>query len=194
LDVTLEARFGPAMMGGRAVTTYTFNGHAPGPTLRLHPGDSLGVTLTNQMDQPTNLHTHGLHVSPAGNSDNVFVHLMPGETFSNEQLYHYYLGDPLEVFMLHADGSSERVVVGPDIPGGGHLQLRIPGNTFHTARVIGRGCWFLGGSTEWPGVVPADVEIGNVDELAGNYPAVAADLRAIAASVQEVVPSVAGPQ
>ncbi len=84
LDVTLEAQFGPAMMGGRAVTTYTFNGHAPGPTLRLHPGDSLGVTLTNQMDQPTNLHTHGLHVSPAGNSDNVFVHVMPGETFSYE--------------------------------------------------------------------------------------------------------------
>ena len=35
----------------------------------------------------------------------------------NEQLYHYYLGDPLEVFMLHADGSSERVIVGPDIRG-----------------------------------------------------------------------------
>ena len=25
----------------------------------------------------------------------------------NDQLYHYYLGDPLEVFMLHADGSAE---------------------------------------------------------------------------------------
>src|SRR5215204_3713908 len=84
LDVTLEAQFGPATMGGRAVTTYTFNGHAPGPTLRMLPGDSLGVTLTNQMDQPTNLHTHGLHVSPSGNSDNVFVHLMPGETFAYE--------------------------------------------------------------------------------------------------------------
>src|SRR5215207_1344572 len=111
----------------------------------------------------------------------------------NEQLYHYYLGDPLEVFMLHADGSSERVVVGPDIRGGERLQLRIPGNTFHTARVIGRGRWFLGGSTEWPGVVPADVEIGNLDELAGNYPAVAADLRAIGASVQQEGPSGVGP-
>jgi uncharacterized protein len=112
----------------------------------------------------------------------------------NEQLYHYYLGDPLEVFMLHADGSSERVVVGPDIRGGERLQLRIPGNTFHTARVIGRRRWFLGASTEWPGVVPADVEIGKVEELAGDYPAVAADLRAIAASVQDIEPSEAGPQ
>jgi hypothetical protein len=36
-------------------------------------------------------------------------------------------------------------------------------------------------------VVPADVEIGDLDELAGKYPAVAAELRAIAASVQHVL-------
>src|SRR5712691_508156 len=104
----------------------------------------------------------------------------------NDQLYHYYLGDPLEVLLLHADGSTERIVVGPDLRGGERVQLLIPGNTFHTARVIGRRRWFLGASTEWPGVVPADVEIGNLDELAGRYPAVATELRAIAASVQHV--------
>ena len=112
----------------------------------------------------------------------------------NDQLYHYYLGDPLEVFLLHADGSTERVIVGPDLRGGQRVQLLIPGNTFHTARLIGRRHWFLGASTEWPGVVPADVEIGNLDELAGKYPSVAADLRAIAASVRPVAPSGAGPR
>jgi uncharacterized protein len=104
----------------------------------------------------------------------------------NDQLYHYYLGDPLEVFLLYADNSSERVVVGPDLRKGQRVQLLIPGNTFHTARLIGAGRWFLGASTEWPGVVPADVEIGDLDALAGRYPAIAADLRAIAASVREV--------
>ena len=112
----------------------------------------------------------------------------------NDQLYHYYLGDPLELFLLHADGSSERVIVGPDLRGGHRVQLLIPGNTFHTARVIGRGRWFLGGSTEWPGVVPADVEIGKLDELARDFPAVAADLRAIAASVQDHAPSGPSPR
>ena len=34
------------------------------------------------------------------------------------------------------------------------------------------------------GVVPADVETGNVEELAAKYPSIAADLRAIAASVR----------
>jgi predicted cupin superfamily sugar epimerase len=112
----------------------------------------------------------------------------------NDQLYHYYLGDPLEVFLLHAAGTAERIIVGPDLHGGQRVQLLIPGNTFHTARLIGRRRWFLGASTEWPGVVPADVEIGNLEELAGKYPSVAADLRAIAASVQHVLPSGAGPR
>lgn len=103
----------------------------------------------------------------------------------NDQLYHYYLGDPLEVLMLRVDGTTERSVVGPDLPGGQLVQLRIPGNTFHTARVIGRRRWFLGASTEWPGVEPVDVEIGNVDALAAKYPEVAHDLRAFPVPVKE---------
>jgi Cupin superfamily (DUF985) len=74
----------------------------------------------------------------------------------NDQLYHYYLGDPLEVFLLHTDGTTETIIVGPDLRSGHRVQLLIPGNTFHTARLIGRRHWFLGASTEWPGVIPKD--------------------------------------
>jgi len=111
----------------------------------------------------------------------------------NDQLYHYYLGDPIELLLLHADGGTERIIVGPDLRGGQCVQQLIPGNTFHTARLIGRRRWFLGASTEWPGVVPADVEIGNLAKLAAKYPRVAADLRAIAASVRQVAPAGADP-
>jgi len=111
----------------------------------------------------------------------------------NDQLYHYYLGDPIELLLLHADGGTERIIVGPDLRGGQRVQQLIPGNTFHTARLIGRRRWFLGASTEWPGVVPADVEIGNLAKLAAKYPRVAADLRAIAASVRQVAPAGADP-
>ena len=116
----------------------------------------------------------------------------PLHRIRNDQLYHAYLGDPLEVFLLHDDGKSERVVVGADLRGGERVQLHIPGNTFHTARVIGRGRWFLGGSTEWPGVVPADVEIGDLDALPGRYPDEASGLRAIAAQAGPVSLSAAG--
>ena len=66
----------------------------------------------------------------------------------NDQLYHYYLGDPIEVLLLHGGGTTERVVVGPDLRGGERVQLLIPGNTFHAARLMGRRRWFLGASTE----------------------------------------------
>src|SRR6266540_3610190 len=36
----------------------------------------------------------------------------------NDQLYHYYLGDPLEVSLLRSEGTSERVIVGPNVRGG----------------------------------------------------------------------------
>ena len=103
----------------------------------------------------------------------------------NDQLYHYYLGDPIDVLMLHVDGTTERVVVGPDLRSGQRVQLLIPGGTFHTARVIGRRRWFLGASTEWPSVEPADVEIGDADALSAKYPQVPRDLRAFSAPVPE---------
>ena len=95
-----------------------------------------------------------------------------------DQLYHYYLGDPIEVLLLRENGDSELVVVGPNIVGGELVQLFIPGNTFHTARITGRRRWFLGASTEWPAVVPEeDVELGDAEELAAKYPEAAADIR-----------------
>jgi predicted cupin superfamily sugar epimerase len=95
----------------------------------------------------------------------------------NDQFYHYYLGDPVEVLMLKVDGSSALAVCGPDLSAGHQLQLFIPGNTFHTARVIGTRQWFLGASTQWPGVEPADVEPGDLEALSAKYPSAAAQLR-----------------
>jgi predicted cupin superfamily sugar epimerase len=95
----------------------------------------------------------------------------------NDQLYHYYMGAPLEVLMLLPGGASERAVMGPDIAAGQKLQLLIAGGTFHTARLAAGGDWFLGASTEWPGVEPADVETGDLEALAAQYPEIAAELR-----------------
>ncbi|QWT23674.1 cupin domain-containing protein [Subtercola sp. PAMC28395] len=101
----------------------------------------------------------------------------------NDQLYHYYQGEALELLLLHDDGRSERLVIGPDILGGEQVQFLIPGGTFHTARVRGGSGWFLGGSTEWPGVVPLDVELGDVDELAASHPEVAEEIRKFSVAV-----------
>jgi FtsP/CotA-like multicopper oxidase with cupredoxin domain len=70
-----------AVRGKPGTGVLTFNGGSPGPTLRVHPGDELAVRLINRLDEPTNLHTHGLRVSPEGNSDNPFLHIHPGTSF-----------------------------------------------------------------------------------------------------------------
>ena len=69
LQVELVAAPG-VLSAGRATRALGFNATSPGPTLCVRPGDELAVRLTNRLDQPTNLHTHGLRVSPEGNSDN----------------------------------------------------------------------------------------------------------------------------
>ena len=81
LQLTLEAARGELELGGRPATALCYNGTSPGPTLRLRPGDELGIRLVNNLDEPTNLHVHGLHVSPQANGDNVFVIVRPGESF-----------------------------------------------------------------------------------------------------------------
>jgi FtsP/CotA-like multicopper oxidase with cupredoxin domain len=80
LDATLTAAPG-VTVAGRTTTAWGYNGTSPGPTLRAHPGDVLRVRLANGLSGPTNLHTHGLHVSPQGNSDNPFVAIEPGASF-----------------------------------------------------------------------------------------------------------------
>ena len=65
-------------------------------------GDMLKVHLRNRlpklppmpvhMDRPhewtnTNLHTHGLHVSPGGNADNVFLEIRPARITSTRSTF-----------------------------------------------------------------------------------------------------------
>ncbi len=99
LDVRLEAALGTHEIAGRAATTMGFNGGVPGPTLRLRPGDTLRVELVNRLEQNTNLHVHGLHVSPEGNGDNVFLAIEPGRS----QHYEYRLPEdhPPGVYWYH---------------------------------------------------------------------------------------------
>jgi len=84
LRVTLRAAPGSHEVAGRRATTFGYNGGLPGPTLAVRAGDRLRVRLVNDLDEVTNLHVHGLHVSPEENGDNVFVEVGPGEAFDYE--------------------------------------------------------------------------------------------------------------
>src|SRR5581483_313651 len=84
LDVRLRAAAGPARMAGRTVQAWSYDGSVPGPTLAICAGDHVTVHLENELPEATNLHTHGFHVSPEGNGDNIFVQVQPRNAFTYE--------------------------------------------------------------------------------------------------------------
>jgi FtsP/CotA-like multicopper oxidase with cupredoxin domain len=80
LTVTLQAMADETT----TIARMGYNGMTPGPTLKIRQGDTVRVALVNALPEMTNIHVHGLHVSPSGNSDNIFLHIEPGQTFNYE--------------------------------------------------------------------------------------------------------------
>lgn len=68
-------------LGSGRVRAVTYEGTYPGPTLDVRTGDHIEVSLINDIAEPTNLHTHGWHVSPRQPSDDVLMAVEPGTTF-----------------------------------------------------------------------------------------------------------------
>lgn len=99
LRVDLVAAAGTADVAGRRAEVLAYDGTVPGPTWWVRPGDRLEVRLHNRLASPTNLHTHGLVVSPRGHGDNPFVAVEPGGIFD----YRLDLPDdhPTGVFWYH---------------------------------------------------------------------------------------------
>ena len=101
------------------VNLRAYNGCPYGPTINVYPGQTLRVQVNNTLppesaatcppngahDTPhcfntVNLHLHGMHVSPSGNSDNVFIDIPPGS--SANYVYQIPANHPAGTFWYHA--------------------------------------------------------------------------------------------
>jgi uncharacterized protein len=100
----------------------------------------------------------------------------------SDQIYHHYLGDPLEVVLLLPDGSGALALVGSDLAAGMRPQLLIPGGAWHVSRLKAGGSYALLGTTEFPGFDPSDLEIGDVAALMRAYPDFRAEIAAFTAT------------
>ena len=88
------------------------------------------------------------------------------------QMYHHYLGDPLEVLLLYEDGTGTIETVG-SLADGLSPQLLIPGQTWHASWLPAERDYAMLATTEWPAVEPDDVEVGDATRLTEDYPAFA---------------------
>ncbi len=132
------------------------------PTIEVNPGDTVRMTLHNDlpkddpscpkvvtnMDHPhcfntTNMHSHGLWISPAGNSDNVLLEIPPGVTFQYE--YNIPSDHPAGTFWYHPhEHGSTALQVSSGMAGA----LIIRGNRVPTASTHGDIDTLLKGYTE----------------------------------------------
>jgi FtsP/CotA-like multicopper oxidase with cupredoxin domain len=68
-------------LSGLHVAGESYDGSFVGPTLYLQPGGHLDLSLTNRLSTLTDLHFHGMHVSPTGDADNMSISVAPGDRF-----------------------------------------------------------------------------------------------------------------
>jgi len=99
LNYTMSVELANPVVNGTTLNFRTYNGKYPADTLIARPGDVLKIHLVNNLPASaednymptdiniphgfnnTNLHTHGLNVSPEGDEDNVLLTIHPGEDF-----------------------------------------------------------------------------------------------------------------
>ena len=104
-------------------------------------------------------------------------YLLDGGSFSAlhrlraDELFHFYLGDPVEMLHLHPDGTGRLHVLGPDLGAGMRPQVVVPRGVWQGTRLLAGGRFALLGTTVAPGFDSADFETGRRDELISAYPA-----------------------
>lgn len=105
------------------------------------------------------------------------MHRLPGE-----EIYSFYLGDPVEMLLLSPDGTGRAVTIGAGIEGGMEPQAVVPAGFWQGSRLAHGGRYALMGTTMAPGFDAADLELGERAALLRRYPAHAEMITALTKS------------
>ena len=87
-----------------------------------------------------------------------------------DEIFHFYLGDPVEMLQLLPDGSGRILLIGIDIEGGMEPQVVVPKGVWQGSRLLSGGRFALLGTTVSPGFEFSDYETGDRDLLIRSYP------------------------
>ena len=90
---------------------------------------------------------------------------------ASDEVFHFYLGDPVEMLHLLPDRSHRVLTLGHDLAAGMTLQVVVPAGVWQGARLAAGGRWALLGCTVAPGFEFADYEHGRRGPLARAFPA-----------------------
>ncbi|MGB9075744.1 MAG: cupin domain-containing protein [Terracidiphilus sp.] len=114
----------------------------------------------------------------------IYYLLEPG-TFSEmhvldaDEIFHFYLGDPVEMLQLFPSGRSALLTLGPDLSAGQEVQVVVPAGVWQGTQLVGSGKVALLGCTVIPGFDYADYRNASADELIEKWPDHAERIRAL---------------
>jgi uncharacterized protein len=112
-------------------------------------------------------------------------YLLESEIFSemhvleSDEIFHFYLGDPVEMLQLYPQGHSAVLILGQDLKAGQQVQVIVPAGVWQGMRLIGDGQVALLACTVTPGFSYADYHSGKYADLAERWPDQAGRIRAL---------------
>ncbi len=89
---------------------------------------------------------------------------------ASDEVFHFYIGDPVEMLQLLPSGGSAVFTLGPNLAAGQHVQLVVPAGVWQGTRLVDGGKVALLGCTVTPGFDFADYRSGSYAELAATWP------------------------
>lgn len=94
-----------------------------------------------------------------------------------DELYHFYLGDPVRMLLLHPDGRGEDIKLGSSLLSDQKVQFLVPRDVWQGSRLIPGGTYALMGTTMAPGYDDEDYKPGQREELIERYPQYSVQIR-----------------
>lgn len=119
----------------------------------------------------------------ARSASTAIYYLLTPSTYSaihrvvSDEIFHHYLGDPVEMLQLLPDNTGKTLLIGSDLERGMRPQVIVPGGTWQGCRLVPGGRFALMGTTVAPGFSYDDFELAGRDVLLRDFPAHAAMIR-----------------
>jgi predicted cupin superfamily sugar epimerase len=113
----------------------------------------------------------------ARSASTAIYYLLTPTTFSalhrlqSDEIFHFYLGDPIRMLQLEPNGTGRTIVLGPDLLAGQQVQAIVPRGVWQGSCLESGGAFALLGCTVAPGFDYADYESGDRQSLLTQYSA-----------------------
>lgn len=144
--------------------------------LTAHPkeGGFFNETYRSSLLIPNNM--LGDNYKGDRNISTSIYYLLTPDTFSeihtliSDEIFHFYLGDPIEMLQLYPDGTGKIFTLGTDLESGMFPQVIVKQGVWQGSRLKHGGKFGLMGTTVSPGFDFTDYKQGHATELIHKYP------------------------